>query len=171
MNTNIFVKTNKDVEINYWNGLNREKAFQLEKSCLTKLNSNFECICNIKCNHFPQIINDYPKKYTFLLTDCGFSLDRDESNSIIVRNIEEQVNCIIHNLKKNKVKHLDMHISGKNICINKEGNISVIDFDYAVIDDNCLSDKIKTKLLMVNENYYENLKKKIINIISNKYNL
>ena len=101
----------------------------------------------------------------------GYSLDREESNSIIVRDIEQQVNCIIYNLKKNKIKHLDMHISGKNICINKKGHLSVIDFDYAVIDDNCLSEKIKTKLLMVNQNYYENLKKKIINIICNKYNL
>ena len=54
--------------------------------------------------------------------------------------------------------HYDMHYSGKNITINKDGVISIIDFDVSHFEDK-LSDK---KL--------NSLKQKILNILkNNKY--
>ena len=83
--------------------------------------------------------------------------------------MEEQLKCIIYNLKKCKIKHLDMHPNGKNLCINERGIISVIDFDAAVINNNYKSKKIKDSANKYknNNHYYNNLKKKIISIINN----
>lgn len=81
--------------------------------------------------------------------------------------MEEQIECIIYNLKKCKIKHLDMHSNGKNICINKKGIISLIDFDIAAIDNNYQSIKIKDSAnVYEKDGYYIELKKHFISIIS-----
>ena len=81
--------------------------------------------------------------------------------------MKEQIECIIHNLKKCKIKHLDMHPNGKNICINKKGIISLIDFDIASIDNNYKSKKIIERANKYNkDDYYIKLKKKLIFLIS-----
>ena len=59
-----------------------------------------------------------------------------------------------------------MHPNGKNICINEKGIISVIDFDIATIDNNYKSVLIKGRVVQFGDDYYKNLKQKIINIIS-----
>ena len=41
--TNI-IKITKNENINPWNGLTRKDGFDLEKDCLTIVNSNFECL-------------------------------------------------------------------------------------------------------------------------------
>ena len=150
---NHIVKITKHMKINPYNGLSRKEGFQLEKDCLTLLNSNFECICGLNCNHFPKIIKCFPEKCKFILSNCGYSLNKYELKlrtkkikPYKIKKIDEQIDCIIYNLKKCNIKHLDMHGSGKNICINKDGCISLIDFDIAVINEKCLSEKIKRKL-------------------------
>ena len=60
-----------------------------------------------------------------------------------------------------------MCLSGKNICINKNGIISLIDFDIAIIN-NYKSKKIKQIYKShYPENYYIIFKKEMMNIISN----
>ena len=59
-----------------------------------------------------------------------------------------------------------MHRSGKNICINKNGVISLIDFDIAVINNNYKSNKIKKLAEKDNNNYYIKLKTRLIKIIT-----
>ena len=61
---------------NPWSGLNREEAFNIEKDCLTILNSNFECLCVNKCEHFPKIISCNPNKYKFIFSNCGYSINK-----------------------------------------------------------------------------------------------
>lgn len=60
------------------NGLTRKDGFYLEKDCLTILNSNFKCLCDFKCEHFPKIISYNADKYEFILSNCGYSLDKYE---------------------------------------------------------------------------------------------
>ena len=173
--TNI-IKITKNENINPWNGLTRKDGFDLEKDCLTIVNSNFECLCGVKCKHFPKIILCNPDKYKFKFSNCGYSLNKYELlvntkkiKPITIKNMEEQIDCIIYNLKKCKIKHLDMHPSGKNICINNKGIISLIDFDIAAIDNNYKSENIKDLAnAYEKDGYYIKLKKQFISIISSE---
>jgi len=161
-------KITKNEKINKWNGLTREQAFTLEKDCLTLLNNNFECICNIKCSsHFPIIKELIEDKFTFILSNCGpdiKSYNKQNIEKMHINNINEQINCIIHNLKKNKIINFDLSKNGKNICISKEGIISMIDFDMAVIDNNILSTQLQKYYDKQNKNnvYYDNCRKKLM---------
>lgn len=81
--------------------------------------------------------------------------------------MEEQIECIIYNLKKCKIKHLDIYPNGRNICINNKGIISLIDFDIASIDNNYKSEKIKNRANEYDkDDYYIKFKKQLISIIS-----
>jgi hypothetical protein len=168
------IKVTKNMEINLWNGLTRKEGFDLEKDCLIILNSNFKCLCDVKCEHFPKIISYNADKYKFILSNCGYSLDKyallvktKKIKPIIIKNMKEQIECIIHNLKNCKIKHLDLIWNGKNICINNKGIISLIDFDIASIDNNYKSEKIKNRANEYDKDgYYIELKNQFISIIS-----
>ena len=71
-----------------------------------------------------------------------------------------QINCILHNLKKSKIVHLDLY--PKNVCINLYGDISLIDFDISMIDNKPLTDKIKNRYLNYSDDKFMNNFKSII---------
>ena len=148
--------------VNRWSGLTRERGYFLEKQCLRRIAKTYQCICRRKAYHFPRIVGCNDKTQTLYLTNCGISMNSFHPNSgsnflmkkkhknVKLINIEEQIACIIHNLKRAKVKHLDMYLKdyegGKNICVNNFGHISLIDFDTASMDNICLTHKIERKL-------------------------
>ena len=165
------IKVIKDKKINRWNGLTRTEAYNLEKECLACIKNNFECLCKIKHNHFPELIEFDDEKYQFILSNCGISVKeytKLKKNNIIITNKEEQVNCIVENLKKMNIIHLDMSPNGKNMCINEDGIISIIDFDIAIINNNILSEQIKKlyNQYTIKDNYYDNVRKKILKILN-----
>lgn len=168
--TNV-IKITNNIKINTWSGLTRKEGFYLEKDCLTILNNNFKCLCDFKCSHFPKIISCNPDKYKFILSNCGYNLNIYKTSvkkikPITIKNMKQQIECIIYNLKKCKIKHLDMYPNGKNICINNEGIISLIDFDIASINNNYKSEKIKNLANAYDKDgYYIKLKKDLISII------
>ena len=133
------------VKIKPSTGLDQYGSFLLEISCLKKLEKDYECICNIKKTHFPKLLKIDSKHRQISLTNRGKSVKDiiDKNKNIKPINVEEQMNCIIHNLKKYQIRHLDMAINGKNMCINKKGTISLIDFDYASVGDKYMSPKIQ----------------------------
>ena len=155
LNKNIIKKAKLDSKrINKYSGLTQKEQFVLEKTCLDKINKNFRCICKNKSNHFPKICSSTNGNLT--LTNCGVSLNNykkyvknNEIDPIVIKNKVEQLNCILHNLEKNKVKHLDMCTNGKNLCVSKFGVISLIDFNIASINNECPTEQIKRRL----ENY------------------
>jgi len=165
------IKVLKNDKINRWNGLTRNEAYNLEKECLICINNNFECLCKIKQNHFPKLIDFDDEKYQFVLSNCGICIkeyNKSKKKNIIIANKKEQVNCIIENLKKMNIIHLDMSTNGKNMCITEDGIISIIDFDIAIINNNSLSEQI-TKLYnqyTIKDNYYDNIRKKILKIVN-----
>ena len=57
---------------------------------------------------------------------------KKEKRKIKVPDSDKQINCIIDNLERAGVYHLDMHWSGKNLCLRK-GVLGIIDFDVAII--------------------------------------
>ena len=132
--------------------LKRVDAYNNELKCLNNLHSNFTCICNKKTGkHFPQVLSANPKKFQLLLSNCGYNLSTykllRESNFAKfqpITNLEEQVDCIIYNLKKCNIKHLD--ILSRNICINERGIISLIDFDIASIPEETKAKRIKHRI-------------------------
>ena len=65
------------------------------------------------------------------MTHCGMSLTPRNFKNLLIRpiNLYNTVECIINNLRNLKLIHHD--IRGSNICINKNGNISLIDFKSA----------------------------------------
>ena len=176
LNENITKKANLGSKrINKYNGLNQKEQFYLEKTCLNKINKNFTCLCKNKSNHFPKIITS--KNGNLKLTNCGVSLNNykrylknNEIDPIVIKNKEEQLNCILHNLKKNRVKHLDMCLDGKNLCVSKNGVLSLIDFNIACIDNKYTTDKIKNRIQnygLDSDSYNEFMKNRIIQTIKN----
>lgn len=139
--------------------LKLKKSFLAEKKCLMTLNNNFECVCSPRRTHFPKILDYNEEKLEFTLTHCGDSIGvlcHGEDGSVeklkhaaldltplpLLEDIkllaqkhkmDKQVECIINNLKLNKITHLD--ISTYNMCINKDGDLSLIDFGTAVGTD------------------------------------
>lgn len=162
-----FIKKNSNRK--YYNGLNTRESFELEKNCLEIINSNFKCICGLKCYHFPKLLSYNSKTVTMKLSHCGISMDKYSRHNkpIIIKNMNEQINCIIYNLKNNKIKHHDMHLSGKNLCLNSNGIISVIDFDIATIND---EDRSPERVLARHRSHkhYTHFKDAIIKIINSK---
>lgn len=128
------------------NGLNQHNSFLLELSCLKKIEKHYTCICAVKKTHFPKIVKIDVKRRQIGLTNRGESVKDIIEKKINIKaiNVEEQLKCIIHNLKKRQIRHLDMAENGKNMCVNKKGTISLIDFDYASIGDKYKSPKIKS---------------------------
>ena len=136
-----------------YNGLSKIESYELEYLCLSKLNENFVCICQNKDNHhFPKIINMNDSELKFTFSHCGTSLDKLKYE-IKILNCENQVDCIIHNLRKNNIIHLDMVSNGKNLCITDDGILSLIDFDIASIDNKYLSTKIEKRFTNYGNNY------------------
>tara|TARA_B110001469_G_scaffold125498_1_gene141027 strand:+ start:976 stop:1317 length:342 start_codon:yes stop_codon:yes gene_type:complete len=101
------------------------------------------------------------------MTHTGKSINNLNENDLqkLKKNldIDEQINCILYNLKKAKVYHNDMHPSGKNLTINEEGDIALIDFNIAYTDGfsakksniNTLLKSVKDKNDNIKTNAYE----------------
>ena len=119
-------------------------AYNKEVTALELLEENF--INEPKIDHYPfpkilskglctekhvrrgELISDC---YMITMTHCG--IDGRENNINNKRNIEPNnlyntVECIINNLRNIRLMHKD--ITRRNICINKNGDVSLIDFDH-----------------------------------------
>ena len=118
----------------------QETNYKLEKEALLLIKENYNCICKNKANHFPKLIKYDDKRHMFYLSINGVNLNDyklflnlNVREKIKIQNKEEQIDCIIHNLNKCKIKHLDL--LPKNVCINYDGIISLIDFDMCAINN------------------------------------
>ena len=158
-----------------YSGLNKKQEFILEKTCLEKLNNNFKCLCRNKCRHFPSIVSI--SNGSLKLSNCGISLNNyrnfvknKEIDPIRINNVEEQIHRILNNLEKNNIKHLDMCLDGKNLCVKKGGILSLIDFNIASINNKYNTNKIKKRLQNYGndrESYNKYMKSRIIQTIKN----
>lgn len=140
-------KITKPKKKTFLRGLSQKQAYLLEKEILLLLEKNFKCVCGQNTYHFPKIVSFLDPKYRLKLTNCGHSLDKIRE-IIKIPNKDEQIKCIVMNLKKSNIQHLDMVRSGKNICLNTNGTLSVIDFDIASIKKSFLSTEIQDRFEM-----------------------
>lgn len=159
----------KKIFTNHNSSSKRLYFFNNEKKCLEKLNKNYNCICRCKRNHFPKIINNDKKNKSMVLTHQGISLDKIDFFIYNKNDMISQIDCIIDNLKKNNIIHLD--IKSDNICLDNNGVLSLIDFDISIIDNKMIKIKKfrkKFKKKYNYENYYELIKKELLIIIDDK---
>jgi len=168
--------------------LTRSETNELEKECLTTLNNNFECICTKKKrNHFPTFIK-IDENDCIHMTYCGINIKtlyRENwgitdiqkfkgQNNINITDSEEQIKCIIQNLKNNNILNLDIHLHGNNLCIL--GNtIYMIDFGNALTAYNKKCNSILESDWKNEKIYYKYAEKDLIYILKSheipgKYN-
>lgn len=140
-------KITKPNKKTFLRGLSQKQAYQLEKKILLLLETNFKCVCGLNTYHFPKIVSCVDVEYKFKLTNCGTSLDVTPKESKIP-NQDEQINCIVENMKKSNIQHLDVVNTGQNICLDTDGTLSVIDFDIASINEVFLSTEIQDRFEM-----------------------
>ena len=141
----MIIKISKDIKKS--SNLERGQSHRLEKKCLNLLKKNYICRCSIHRVHFPIVIESSPTQHKLVLSNQGKSIYDIVKNGLKVKPvaINEQVNCIVDNLMRCNIRHLDMNINGKNVCINSRGTISVIDFDVAVIGSDFKSTTLKDR--------------------------
>ena len=143
------------------NGLSKDKYFMLEIDCLELIQKNYKCKCHKdkRRKHFPIIINYNIDKYELEMSDQGTSILQmiSEKKKLKIKDAEKQIDCIIRNLKRSHIRHLDLHHSGKNMCVNKYGVISLIDFDVASIGS-----EYESTVLEERANKYGNYKSYLI---------
>jgi tRNA A-37 threonylcarbamoyl transferase component Bud32 len=127
-------------------------------------------------HHFPEILQVLNKK--LFLTHCGISLKEYEktqngindtffnSSGKLSDQAELQVECIISNLKKNKIKHWDL--SNNNICI-KDNLLYLIDFDQSSINNVVKPGSRGCRFLQSKcngmNNYWDYAKQTIMNVL------
>jgi tRNA A-37 threonylcarbamoyl transferase component Bud32 len=142
------IKKGENWEKKYNKNLNGLKSFQimhLEYECLKRLESNYRCFCGMG-NHFPRVISANWRKKTLVITDCGETVynlrkqDRIRPGDFPIMGI--QISCILNNLRRNCIKHLDIHRN--NICI-KNGVIGLIDFNIAILDNIAMSEDFEKR--------------------------
>lgn len=168
-------------EIDQWTKLTRKEAVEYEKNILMRLNNNFECICKKKKdNHFPtfcKIITCTAKGERNLglaleLSDCGENLRRigyeKKEDLKNIDDIEDQIDCIVYNMKKSNIIQLDIGYSGNNLCV-KNGTLFMIDFGQGVMDKIVINEFFKNALKneIFGEHYYTLLKEQLLWIVKN----
>tara|TARA_Y100000741_G_scaffold268605_2_gene208849 strand:+ start:1534 stop:2202 length:669 start_codon:yes stop_codon:yes gene_type:complete len=161
------------------------EAQELEYKILTRLNNNFKCMCKKKKeNHFP-IVKKKVKDYGLLLSYCGkclkfgkqkfdaqggppgyfYNKEQDE-----IDDIPEQIDCIIHNLKRNNIIQIDEGFMGQNLTI-KNKTLYMIDFGMAFESDKKIpftSEHVKNFMSSLQmKHYYKYLKILLIWIMKN----
>lgn len=141
--------------------LTSREGYLLESYILNKLKENYECICQDKQRqHFPVILRQFDKKKKIHMSKCGVCIDKLSSKKKnIYKNIDfkPQIKCIIYNLNKNNIIHNDL--KRKNITVQDDGTLGLIDFELAQIKNFCLQGLKSKNMYKKNlpNNYYSQL--------------
>jgi hypothetical protein len=102
-----------------------------ELAALKALQTHYACRCHPPRQHFPRVAFEFPLPpvYTIHATiSSGTSLDR-VNDFEVPHNLHVQCECIFDNMRRAGVRHLDL--APKNVCIDHQGTISLIDFELA----------------------------------------
>jgi len=128
--------------------LSQTQTYNIEVECYRRLSDY---------NNFPKLINADKKNFAIEIEHCGKKID---SITDTINDINKQIYNIWNALQNENILHLD--IMKKNF-VSKNGNLYLVDFDIAVIDNNILSSKLEKR--------YEDQKKMLTNIKNFKNSL
>jgi len=126
----------KNVTVKNCFGLTKREIFDLEISCLNRLEDSYNCICGFgdgKTQHFPIVIKTDDDEFKITMSYCGYDLENlPRGNNKTIPSVKSQINCIINNLENAGVLHLDFR--PKNFCFTpRTGTLVLIDFNIAVL--------------------------------------
>ena len=142
-----YIKDYNKIKNKNYHNLTYRQAYDLELECYLRISGK---------KNFPNLLDYDSKKMIFVLEDAGTDLrsylkkrKRFLKGSITdfkkidfkIENLNDQVDNIIETLRSNNISHLDCFKLGKNICY-KNGNITLIDFNVAVLDENPLTNSL-----------------------------
>lgn len=168
-----YVHFSKLDQINIYTGMTYKVGLCREYMCMKILNEYYKhnkCTCGYKY-HFP-IIYKYEKNKYIKMTNEGIDLKtlKQYNFKIKVKNVSEQIDCILKTLEVCNITHLDLNNNGKNICVNLNGKISLIDFDIMHMKN---YDKFLNKTMLNRVIRFQNtdFKLKILKIIFNCPNI
>ena len=163
-------------KINRFTAMTRSQSFQLETNALTRLRDNYKCHCyNTHNSHFPVIQYADPSKSVLIMSHCGKTLNEDGVreeilNSMTYAEIQRQVDCIVNNLKRADVKHVDCPTNGQNICWDGK-SIALIDFDICMIGENVENKTVKkwAKLYGQEDEYHRKFAMQLLGTLTGKF--
>lgn len=175
MNYKKYIQNHKS--INPYSGYSSSIAQKREIMALTLLNSYCEknpCSCG---PHFPTLV-DYKKNKCITLSNQGIDIKnlKHTNYRIYINNLDQQIKCIYNILEKCGLSHLDLNNNGKNICISRDGTLSLIDFDimhFRKIDNiHTLTPLMLQRIHKFNYcNRYDTFRDKIYRIVSRCKNI
>jgi len=153
-----------------WSGLDRKQAWAMECRCLRLLEQHYVCHCRRKRRHFPVIFAANSAKQTIEMSLQGKSIRSmlDEGGRrYSPSSVDEQLDCICANMHRAGVQHLDMVRNGKNLCIDADGTISVIDFDIASVGPHCPTEKLEKRVAKMggHRHYLESFRDQLRHIL------
>jgi predicted Ser/Thr protein kinase len=147
----MYIKRFERYHINPYSGLTEKESFELELEIYNRLKGY---------PHFPKLLRfgsnwlqlQYVGKSFHDIKQCPkFEPDK-------------QIDAIFKTLNKCNIVHLDLHSTGKNICV-KNKTIYLIDFDIAIVDNYAPTPELLERL----SNYKEEREREAMrNIILNK---
>lgn len=111
-------------------GITALQAFFLELDCLARINRVLGDLPTPR--HFPLLRGFGVDDLVLELSWDGASLDKLTTPHTIPE-ADRQIDDIVATLEQADICHLDIHESGKNLLVDSEGRLTLIDFNRAVI--------------------------------------
>jgi tRNA A-37 threonylcarbamoyl transferase component Bud32 len=114
--------------------------FKTEVNCLKKLQDNYTPHPDVSHYPFPKLVSVDEDNYSLTTSYCGVNAlnnnftakKRRVKNKILPVNLTSTIECIIDNLNNNNIIHND--ITNNNVCVDKSGNVSLIDFEMSIYE-------------------------------------
>lgn len=148
-----------------WNSMSAYQCFILELDCLSRINCAMQS--RNKTKHFPILVDFDLNTLTITISNNGNALNKLKE-PFVVKNLSLQIEEIFETLKQAKVIHLDMVTSGKNVVVNKEGILTIIDFNMAQANgysfNHCVEKRILDKTYTLTKECFLDIIKKNKNI-------
>ncbi len=157
----VYIKDYNKIKEKNWGGSYRQ-AFELELECYKRISGK---------ENFPTLIDYDTKNMILEIEDVGIELSsylknkkrfykKSQSDFLEIKfnfvNLDSQIKNIIETLRNCNIVHLDHNKRAKNICY-KEGKITLIDFNMAVVDRHPINNYLsKLYQIFINEGGYEN---------------
>jgi len=184
------ISPQQSIQLNIYSGYTYQQGLQREILCMKLLYNTYlkyGCTCGRNRPHFPIMISYSTKHGGYIkMTHQGIDLRHlkkkkysmiESSSKLKILNgllddnsIKQQVDCILNLLQKANIVHLDLNDNGKNICINEDGHLSIIDFDIMYMKS---IDSYKTLTPLMHKRISRfkrvNFKDKLLNIVNNVF--
>jgi hypothetical protein len=146
----------------FWSGLSAQQSFRVEVACLTRLERGPHA------DRFPALTMIDARSPAIRVTAVGTDLAqlRKGGLPVAVPDARGQVAEIVAGLAAAGVVHLDLHRSGKNLCVDARGRLALIDFDQAALDGRVWSGAAEERLAQLGPDPVQGQHRRLIEILN-----